>query len=319
MNAITTVGGSSLVPHDMNGAMQMANMMSTGRLVPAHLQKSPGDCLMVIEQAMRWNMSPFAVAQCTSVIQGRMMFEGKLVAAAVQSSGILDGRLNYEFAGEGEKQSITVSGTIKGEAKPREMSVALKDAKTTNQMWTKQPQQQLVYFATRAWARRHTPEVMLGVYSPEEFPAGSFDKPHALDTFRGTTLDADPQLRQVDPNPAANPNLAWNPALPDAPATMTGNAEQPRPKPRQTVAQYLDALGIELANASTAEADEILARSDVQKAQDTLRGDAKDRLQYILDQTIARLAAADEKAETEAGDALFAPGQDDPFRQPVPA
>jgi hypothetical protein len=91
---------------------------------------------------------------------------------------------------------------------------------------------------------------------------------------------------------------------------------EPRPK-RTTVSEWLDALGIELANASPAEADEILARSDVQKAQDTLRGDAKDRLQYILDQTIARLAAADEAAETEAGDQLFADPETDPFRAPV--
>ena len=42
-------------------------------------------CLVVIEQAMRWGMSPFAVAQCTSSIGGKLMYEGKLVAAAVES------------------------------------------------------------------------------------------------------------------------------------------------------------------------------------------------------------------------------------------
>ena len=46
-------------------------------------------------------MSPFAVAQSTSVIQGKLMFEGKLVSAAVQSSGILSSRLAYDFDGEG--------------------------------------------------------------------------------------------------------------------------------------------------------------------------------------------------------------------------
>ena len=68
---------------------------------------------MVIEQAMRWNMSPFAVAQCTSVINKKLMFEGKLVAAAVQSSGILSGRLSYTFAGDGNTQQFTVTGELK--------------------------------------------------------------------------------------------------------------------------------------------------------------------------------------------------------------
>ena len=164
MNAI-------LVPTDMPAAMALANMMTQAKLVPAHLQRSPGDCLMVIEQAMRWGMSPFAVAQCTSVIQGKLMFEGKLVAAAVQSSGLLEGRLSYSFEGESEKRAIIVSGTIRGESEPRTIRCTLAEAKTSNGMWQKQPDQQLVYYGTRAWARRHTPEVMLGVYSPEEFDA----------------------------------------------------------------------------------------------------------------------------------------------------
>lgn len=185
MNAITpapsTPSANALMPRDMNSAMALANMMATSRLVPQHLQKSPGDCLMVIEQAIRWGMSPFAVAQCTSVVQGKLMFEGKLVAAALHTNGIMASRLDYEFSGDGEARVIRVRGTLRGEAKPREIEIALKDAKTSNGMWTKQPDQQLAYFATRAWARRHAPEVMLGVYSPEEFDAPQ---------FHGTTIDS---------------------------------------------------------------------------------------------------------------------------------
>lgn len=43
MNAIipaTAGGGSVMIPTDMGAAMRLAEMMSTGRLVPAHLQKS---------------------------------------------------------------------------------------------------------------------------------------------------------------------------------------------------------------------------------------------------------------------------------------
>lgn len=256
MNAIATTGGNSLVPRDMNGAMQLATMMSQGKLVPSHLQKSPGDCLMVIEQAMRWNMSPFAVAQCTSVIQGKLMFEGKLVAAAVQSSGILSGRLAYAFSGEGDKREVMVSGVLAGEAEPRTLSVAFKDARTTNQMWTKQPDQQLIYFGTRAWARRHTPEVMLGVYSPEEIDA-------APDKFGGVTIDGVPLVR-----------------------AEKAEAAPPR---KPTVTEWLDALTTEMGHAQTqAEVDAILARDDVVRAQDALKNGAKERLQRILDEAIRR-------------------------------
>ena len=183
MNAIMTTGNNALTPTSMESAIQLAEMMARGKLVPSHLHNSPGDCLMVIEASMRWQMSPFAVAQCTSVIQGKLMFEGKLVAAALNASGILSSRLDYEFSGAGQQRAVIVRGTLRGETKPREVTVFLADAKTSNSLWTKQPDQQLVYAGTRVWARRHAPEVMLGVYAPEEFDRA--------EPFTGPTIDAE--------------------------------------------------------------------------------------------------------------------------------
>lgn len=159
---------TALVPANMDDAIKLAQMMAKGKLVPQHLQDSPADCLMVIEQAARWRMSPFAVAQSTSSIRGKLMFEGKLVAAAVHNSGVLARRLSYEFNGDKNERTVTVRGQIRGENEYREVTVALRDAQTDNGCWKKQPDQQLVYAGTRVWARRHVPEVMLGVYTPEE-------------------------------------------------------------------------------------------------------------------------------------------------------
>jgi len=158
-----------LVPATMAEAMKLAEMMASAKLVPAALQKSPADCLMVIQQAVRWQMDPFAVAQECSVIQGKLMHSGKLVAAVVNARGNLTQRLSFDYHGEGESRSITVSGQLQGEAEPRTVIVWLRDAKTGNRVWTTQPDQQLMYHGCRVWARRHTPELMLGVWSPEEF------------------------------------------------------------------------------------------------------------------------------------------------------
>lgn len=187
MNAIaTTTGNTALTPTSMESAIKLAEMMARGKLVPSHLHNSPGDCLMVIEASMRWQMSPFAVAQCTSVIQGKLMFEGKLVAAALNASGILSTRLDYDFSGEAAQRAVTVRGTLRGETKAREVTVYLSEAKTSNGLWTKQPDQQLVYAGTRVWARRHAPEVMLGVYAPEEFDRA--------DAFEGPTIEANAEM-----------------------------------------------------------------------------------------------------------------------------
>lgn len=172
MNALSTTlaapGAAAMIPRSMRDAMELATMMAKTGFLPQQIQ-TPGGALFVVEQAMRWNMSPFAVATEVSFISGKPMFSGKIVAAAVQSSGLMAGRLSYDYAGSGDDRAVTVRGTLRGEDKPREITVRVRDAKTTNQMWVKQPDQQLSYFGARAWARRHLPEVMLGVYAPEEF------------------------------------------------------------------------------------------------------------------------------------------------------
>jgi hypothetical protein len=176
MNALTTttspIGAAAMVPRNMREAMEMATMMARTGFLAKEIQ-NPGGALFVMEQSMRWNMSPFAVAMETSFIQGKPMFSGKIVAAAVQSSGVLAGRLSYAYTGKGDDRTVTVSGTIRGEAEARDVTVRLGDAKTGNKVWQSQPDQQLAYHGARVWARRHTPEVMLGVYAPEEFDEAS--------------------------------------------------------------------------------------------------------------------------------------------------
>ena len=169
MNAVVPLTPPGLVPANMTEAMRLADMMATAKLVPAGLQKSPADCLMVIQQAIRWDMDPFAVAQECSVIQGKLMHSGKLVAAVVNARGNLAERLSFTYDGNGDARTVTVSGRLKGEASARTVSVRLGEAKTNNKVWQTQPDQQLAYHGARVWARRHTPELMLGVYSPEEF------------------------------------------------------------------------------------------------------------------------------------------------------
>lgn len=253
--SLTTTGGNALVPQSMDQAVKLAEMMSRAKMVPGHLQGHPGDCLMVIEQAGRWGMSPFAVAQCTSVIQGKLMYEGKLVAAALHASGALKTRLEYTYAGEGADRVVTVSAVLAGEDKPRSVPVRLADAKTQNKVWTTQPDQQLAYAGARVWARRYCPEVMLGVYAPEEM-----EQPPSAAPYAGTTIDATPE---------------------------------PTEPPRRTARQFLDALEAELRDCQAWDAlTAIIARDDVRKAQVAFSNGAAERLNDMIEAARERLAVA---------------------------
>ena len=233
MNAVVPFASAGLVPSNMAEAMRLAEMMATAKLVPSALQKSPADCLMVIQQAIRWDMDPFAVAQECSVIQGKLMHSGKLVAAVVNARGNLTNRLSFSYEGEGDNRTITVTGHLQGEASPRTVDVKLSDAKTSNKVWQTQPDQQLMYHGTRVWARRHTPELMLGVYSEEEF-----DEPK-----KGARLPPhDPQTGEIES--AASDDLA---PLSSDPSTADA-APESASSPREIgAALLLDAMAREAA------------------------------------------------------------------------
>jgi hypothetical protein len=159
---------NALVPSSINEALQLADIMSKANLVPEHLRNKPGDCLLIVMQAQRWGMDAVSVAQCTSVVKGKLCYEGKLVAAALYAMGAIDGRLSYTFSGNGQSRAIVVSGRPRGMAQDQTVEGTVAGWKTDNGNWTKSPDDMLVYRGTRQWARRYAPEALLGVYTPDE-------------------------------------------------------------------------------------------------------------------------------------------------------
>ena len=155
----------NLIPKNMDEAMRLANFMATAKLVPVALQKSPADCLMVVLQAVRWQMDPFAgsAGMQRHPEQAHAFRQARRRCRQHPWRPHANLRLSFEYDGEGDKRYIIVSGHLKDEAEPRTVTVTLKEARTQNSMWTKQPDQQLAYHGSRVWARRHAPELMLGV------------------------------------------------------------------------------------------------------------------------------------------------------------
>ncbi len=157
------------------GEIQFAQLMAKAKILPAHLHGNPGNCLAVITMAQSWKMNPIMVGLKTSVIPKKgggetLMFEGQLVNAAINNSGALQGRLRFNMSGQGQATECRVIGRIKGEDEDRDVLVGM--PKTQNSpLWTGNQgdkEQQLSYLAARVWCRRHLPEILLGVYTPED-------------------------------------------------------------------------------------------------------------------------------------------------------
>lgn len=147
---------------------RVSTMLSKSELVPKHLQGKPADCFLVVAQAFRWGFDPFAVAQSTFVTSGKLGYEGKLIAAVINTSGKLRGNLAFSYTGSGQDRRVTVSGTFKGESEARVVEGSVKEWATQNQKWKEITDQMLAYRGAREWARRHMPEAVLGVQAEEE-------------------------------------------------------------------------------------------------------------------------------------------------------
>ena len=177
-----TVGTAAAIfsPEGMDRLVRFATLMADSKAtVPAHLAGKPADCLAVTMQAAQWGMNPFAVAQKTHVVNGTMGYEAQLVNAVVSSSNLLATRLNYKWDGDWSKVSgktdkspsltVTVWATLKGESEPRTLTISMAQAGVRNSpLWEQDPRQQLAYLCVKRWARLHAPDVLLGVYTPDE-------------------------------------------------------------------------------------------------------------------------------------------------------
>lgn len=172
---------------------RIATVLADSSLVPDTL-KDRGDrkvsianCFQVVELADRFGYSPFAVAQCASVVHGKLMLEGKLVSAVLSTK--LGVKLHHYYIGEwgtpdyrifvtdreldeSEVLELTPHKKIHGvrmvDGSVKEWQTFEKNSTNPKGNWKNQPDMQLLYRGDRTWARAYESAVMLGVYADDE-------------------------------------------------------------------------------------------------------------------------------------------------------
>ncbi|MCG7403048.1 RecT family recombinase [Caballeronia zhejiangensis] len=181
-----------------------AMMASATVMVPEHCRNKPGNCFAIAARAHGWGLDPFALAPKTHLVGTTLGYEAQVIGAAINNSGLLRDRLNFEWFGDwskvlgrfetkasktkknehGEAQTyrvpawtpedendlgVRVWATLKGEDEPRSLEVLLTQARVRNStLWADDPRQQLAYLAEKRWGRLYTPEVILGAYTRDE-------------------------------------------------------------------------------------------------------------------------------------------------------
>jgi ribosome modulation factor len=188
-------GGALMQPRNGKELMDMANLMAgSGQMIRDFYRGNPGDCAGLIMICQPYGFNPFTTSwktyKASKNADAPISFEAQLVNAMVNMSAPIKGRLRYAYEGEGENRRCTVTGTDRETNEdityttPPLGKIPVKNSP----LWKGDPDQQLGYYAARSWARRHFPELLLGVYTREEIE------------------EAPP--RDITPRPAENPLLA---------------------------------------------------------------------------------------------------------------
>lgn len=160
---------------------RLASIMASGSCtIPKHLQGKVGDCFAIIGQALRWGMDPYAVAQKTHLVNGVLGYEAQLVIAVINAKAPIVGRLKFDYFGDWSKVKtkedksddvgVVVSAIMKGDDDYTSLSISMAQVGMVRNspLWTADPRQQLAYLGAKRWARLHCPDVILGVYTPDE-------------------------------------------------------------------------------------------------------------------------------------------------------
>ncbi len=234
---------------------RIAEAMSRASLIPPHLkggtkEETAANCFLVVNQALRWHMDPFLIAPETYAIGGKLGYQGKLVAAVINTRAGLAEKLSYVFNDKkGDEFAVTVSGRFEDEAEPRTVTVSVGQAKTQNPMWVKDPEQKLVYTGSIKWARRHKPEIIMGVVTDDDLDAVreqvAIDNMKLVKTPQIETMAAMPPVTEpTEPkkkrDSKGRPTLVESPLDPPAPVVEAQPADQTQAAP--PASQVLDAV-----------------------------------------------------------------------------
>lgn len=164
-----------------NKCYRLAQVMASGKCtIPKHLQGSEGDCFAVVGQSLRWGMDPFAVAQKTHFVNGALGYEAQLVIAVINNRAPISDRIKFEYFGDWSKVKskddkstdvgVICRATVIGDDVPTELSLTMAQVGTVRNspLWAADPKQQLAYLAAKKFSRLHFPDVIMGVYTPDE-------------------------------------------------------------------------------------------------------------------------------------------------------
>jgi hypothetical protein len=264
-----------LTPTNFDQLTIFAAMAARSGLVPKDYAGKAEAIMIAVQLGSELGLSPMQSLQSVAVINGRPGVWGDGLLGLCRASPLCEDIIE-RIDGE-EDNRVAVCIAKRRGASPVEGRFSVADAKRAGlwgkAIWAAYPERMLRNRARGFALRDAFPDVLRGLRTGEEL----IDTPP--DDWRGPTIEA---------GTATTPKESLRPAITTTP-----------PAKRQTVAEFLDGLDVELARAPEASAIEaLLGSTRVTEARGFLKEGAALRLQEWTERAEQRLAAMrDEAAE----------------------
>jgi len=149
-----------------------ARAFSGSRMVPAHFQNKPEDCMVAVMMARQLGVDPLLALQNVQVVNGRPGFSASFAIGLANQRGPFAGPITWASKGKGDALEVTAHAIVKSTGEKVSATVSMEIAKAEG--WVKNPKyrtmpEQMLRYRSATWLiRLHCPEVLLGLSSSEE-------------------------------------------------------------------------------------------------------------------------------------------------------
>lgn len=183
-----------------------ASVYAKSEMVPEQFRNKIADCIIAMEMASRLNVGVIEIMQNIDVIYGRPAFRASYVIARINSSGLIKGRVKFNFVGtEGQDDwgcyATAIDAETGEEIKGPLITIATAKAEgwynKNGSKWKTIPDLMLRYRAGSWLGRTQYPEATMGMLTQEE----------ASDVGPRSERDITP-LSDTDINETFKPKLA---------------------------------------------------------------------------------------------------------------
>lgn len=158
----------AVIPRSLNEVQSMAEVLAKSTLLPDALKGKAPDVVVQILAGQELGLSPMASIRGVHIVQGKPILSADTMVGLVLSSGLCE----YFTQVEASPTSVTFETKRKGSPNTQRCTWTIEDAKRagvhTKDNWRLHPRQMLSARARSELARSVYPDVLAGVYVPEE-------------------------------------------------------------------------------------------------------------------------------------------------------